>query len=43
MATSLSPPLFEHISDNLMEYKSLAKDLPEEMAKAREIYETRRV
>jgi putative nucleotidyltransferase with HDIG domain len=43
MATSLSPPLFEHIRDNLMEYKSLAKDLPEEMAKAREIYETRRV
>ena len=43
MATSLSPPLFNHISDNLMEYKSLAKDLPEEMGKAKEIYETREV
>ena len=39
MATSLSPPLFDHISDNLMEYKSLAGDLPEEITKAREIYE----
>jgi putative nucleotidyltransferase with HDIG domain len=40
MATNLSPPLFDHLRDNLMEYKSLAKDLPDEMAKAKEIYET---
>jgi putative nucleotidyltransferase with HDIG domain len=40
MATSLSPPLGDHIRENLMEYKALAKDLPEEMVKAKEIYET---
>lgn len=40
MTTSLSPPLVDHISDNLMEYKALAKDLPGEIAKAKEIYET---
>jgi putative nucleotidyltransferase with HDIG domain len=43
MAAGLSPPLFDHISDNLMEYKSLAKDLPGEMAKAKEIYESQMV
>ena len=40
MQAKLSPVLFEHMRDNLMEYKTLANDLPEEMAKAREIYET---
>jgi len=43
LAADLSPPLFDHVRDNLMEYKSLAKDLPEEMAKAKEIYEARMV
>jgi HD-like signal output (HDOD) protein len=35
----LSPPLADHIRDNLAEYKALARDIPGEMAKAREIYE----
>ena len=39
MQGRLSPALFEHMRDNLLEYKSLANDLPEEMAKAKEIYE----
>ncbi|MCD6569681.1 MAG: HDOD domain-containing protein [Deltaproteobacteria bacterium] len=35
----LSPPLATHIRDNLKEYKALARDLPDEMSKARELYE----
>ena len=34
----LSPPLSTHLRDNLEEYKTLAKDLPDEMLKAKEIY-----
>ena len=40
MKAKLSPVLFEHMKDNLVEYKSLANDLPDEMAKAKEIYES---
>jgi putative nucleotidyltransferase with HDIG domain len=39
MQGQLAPVLFEHVRDNLMEYKSLANDLPKEMAKAKEIYD----
>ena len=35
----LSPPLATHLRNNLEEYKTLAKDLPDEMLKAKEIYE----
>lgn len=34
----LSPPLIRHIHDNVEEYKTLAKDLPEELSKAKELY-----
>lgn len=40
MKVKLSEPLLEHMRENLIEYKSLAGDLPGEMAKAKEIYET---
>jgi len=35
----LSPPLADHIHENLAEYKALFKDIPGEMSKAKEIYE----
>ena len=35
----LSPPLSTHLRDNLEEYKTLAKDLPDEMLKAKKMYE----
>jgi putative nucleotidyltransferase with HDIG domain len=35
----LSPPLIRHIHDNVEEYKTLTKDLPEELSKARELYD----
>jgi len=36
----LSAPLAAHIKENLQEYKAIAKDFPEQMKKAKEIYET---
>jgi putative nucleotidyltransferase with HDIG domain len=36
----LSPPLVLHLQENRDEYKVLIDDLPEEIAKARDIYET---
>lgn len=38
MTATLSPPLITHIHDNLEEYKTLARDLPDEMIKARDLY-----
>ena len=35
----LSPGLVEHVKQKLDNYKVIVKDLPEEMAKARELYE----
>lgn len=40
MTARLSPPLAVHIKSNLLEYKALIKDLPEEISKAQEIYES---
>jgi HD-like signal output (HDOD) protein len=34
----LSPPLTEHIQENMEEYKVLAEDLPEEIERARNLY-----
>lgn len=34
----ISPPLIEHLQDNIDEYTVLMEDLPEEMAKAQTIY-----
>jgi len=39
MEGTLSPPLTAHIQDNIKEYKTLVRDLPDEMSKARELYE----
>lgn len=39
MKPILSPPLLVHIRDNISEYKTLMRDLPDEMLKARDIYE----
>lgn len=36
----LSPPLVAHISDNIEEYKVLINDLPDEMLKAKDLYES---
>lgn len=36
----LSPPLVLHLQENMAEYKVLIDDLPEEIAKAQDIYET---
>ena len=36
----LSPPLVAHISDNIEEYKVLINDLPDEMSKAKALYES---
>ena len=40
MKTVLSPPLYIHIRENLDEYKTLARDLPEEIVKAKDLYES---
>jgi len=40
MKASLSPGLAAHVKDNLIEYKALVRDLPDEIAKAKEIYES---
>jgi len=39
MEPTISPPLTDHIRDNMAEYRTLTRDLPEEMAKARDLYE----
>ena len=39
MKATLSPPLAVHVKKNIGEYRTLVKDLPEEMAKAKELYE----
>lgn len=36
----ISTPLAAHIRENMDEYKALARDLPNEMSKARELYES---
>ena len=38
VTTQISPPLLEHLEENLDEYNVLIEDLPEEMAKAQAIY-----
>jgi putative nucleotidyltransferase with HDIG domain len=38
MTATLSPALITHIHDNIEEYKTLARDLPDEMAKAKDLY-----
>lgn len=38
MKGELSSPLMLHIRDNIKDYKALAEDLPEELAKAEDIY-----
>lgn len=38
MTGELSPPVMIHIRENIKEYKTLAEDLPEELAKAETIY-----
>jgi len=35
---NLSPPLLIHMKDNIMEYKAIIDDLPDEIQKAKEIY-----
>jgi len=40
MDAMLSPPLVAHIRDNVEEYKVLVQDLPDEMSKAKELYES---
>ena len=40
MNAILSLPLAAHIRENIGEYKALAKDLPDEMSKARDLYES---
>jgi putative nucleotidyltransferase with HDIG domain len=40
MNGTLSPPLVDHVRNNLDEYKALITDFPEEMSKAKELYET---
>jgi HD-like signal output (HDOD) protein len=37
----ISPCLGAHIRDNLSEYKALARDLPQEISKARDLYEAK--
>jgi len=39
MIVKLPTPLASHVRDNLNEYNALAKDLPDEIAKAKEVYE----
>jgi putative nucleotidyltransferase with HDIG domain len=38
MKATLSPPLTIQIRDNVKEYKALARDLPDEMSKAKDLY-----
>ncbi len=38
--SQLSAPLAAHMKENLQEYKTIARDFPEEMNKAKEIYES---
>jgi putative nucleotidyltransferase with HDIG domain len=40
MNGTLSPRLADHVRNNLDEYKALIRDFPEEMSKAKELYET---
>jgi hypothetical protein len=40
MKAILSPPLARHIQDNIEEYKVIIKDLPDEMSKAKDLYES---
>lgn len=40
MNTMLSSPLAAHIRENVGEYKALVKDLPDEMSRARDLYES---
>jgi putative nucleotidyltransferase with HDIG domain len=40
MNAMLSPPLIAHIRDNLEEYKVLIQDFPDEMSKAKDLYES---
>jgi HD-like signal output (HDOD) protein len=39
MKAELSPSLTSHLNENLDEYKALARDLPDEMTHARDLYE----
>ncbi|MDH4205059.1 MAG: HDOD domain-containing protein [Desulfobacteraceae bacterium] len=39
MKAKLSLPLANHIRDNVKEYKALVRDLPNEMSKAKDLYE----
>jgi len=38
MKKTLSPPLANHIRENVKEYKALIRDLPNEMSKAKDLY-----
>lgn len=38
MTTQISPPLLDHLQENMDEYNVLIEDLPDEMAKAQSIY-----
>jgi len=40
MDAVISADLADHIRENMDEYKALARDLPDEMSKARELYES---
>jgi len=40
MNANLSPPLVAHIQDNVAEYKTLIRDLPEAISKASDLYES---
>jgi putative nucleotidyltransferase with HDIG domain len=39
MRPSLSPSMRTHVLDNMKDYKTLIRDFPDEMARARELYE----
>jgi putative nucleotidyltransferase with HDIG domain len=39
MEPTISLPLTDHIRENMAEYRTLTRDLPDEMAKARDLYE----
>lgn len=39
MKVNLSEPLARHVKENLREYKVIARDLPSEMTKAKDLYE----
>jgi len=39
MRPTLAPTLTDHIKDNIQEYRTLSKDLPGELTKAKEIYD----